>query len=155
MNQMKNSAQKLFSLLALLVIMAAGAYAQDYPTSLTIETSDGTTHTFEVELALTPAEQAQGLMFRTELADNAGMLFVFPEPRRASFWMRNTLIPLDMLFVRENGRIANILEMVPMENDLPRRSIGKVRAVLELAGGRSEALGIKAGDLVRHPAFQN
>lgn len=155
MKYMKFTVQKIFSVYALMVLMSAAAFAQDYPNSLTIETSDGETYSFDVELALSPAEQAQGLMFRTELADDAGMLFVFPEPKRASFWMRNTLIPLDMLFVRANGRIANILEMVPTENDLPRRSIGKVRAVFEIAGGRSAALGIKAGDLVRHPAFQN
>lgn len=142
------------TILGLMLLSAVNAWAQDYPTSLSIKNAAGQTHDFKIELALTPEEQAKGLMFRTELADDAGMLFVFPQPRRASFWMRNTLISLDMIFVRANGRIANILEMVPTENDAPRRSIGKVRAVLELAGGRAAALGIKAGDLVIHPAFQ-
>lgn len=121
---------------------------------LKIITAQGVEHQFDVELALTPGEQARGLMFRTELAADKGMLFVFPEPKRASFWMRNTLIPLDMLFVRQNGRIANILEQVPPETETPRRSVGRVKAVLELAGGRAAELGIFAGDMVIFPEME-
>lgn len=93
------------------------------------------------------------MMFRTQMGPDEGMLFVFPQVRRASFWMRNTLIPLDMLFVRANGRIANIIENVAPETDTSRRSTGKVKAVFEIPGGRAAELGIKSGDLVVHPAF--
>ena len=126
------------------------AAAQDDLT-VTVETVAGASHSFTVELALTPEEQAQGLMYRTELAPDAGMLFIFPEARRASFWMRNTLIPLDMLFIRQNGRVANIIENAEPETLTSRRSTGRVKAVLEIPGGRAAELGIKAGDLVKHP----
>jgi uncharacterized membrane protein (UPF0127 family) len=120
-------------------------------TKIKIITQQDIEYEFDVELALTPSEQARGLMFRTDLGPDKGMLFIFPEPKRASFWMRNTLIPLDMLFVRQNGRIANIREQVQPETDTPRRSVGRVKAVLELAGGRAAELGIKAGDMVVLP----
>lgn len=134
----------------LLAVAGVQAAARDELT-VTVETVSGDSHDFNVELALTPEEQARGLMFRTELAPDAGMLFIFPEPRRASFWMQNTLIPLDMIFVRQNGRIANIIENAEPETLTSRRSMGRVKAVLEIPGGRAAELGIKAGDLVRHP----
>jgi uncharacterized membrane protein (UPF0127 family) len=91
----------------------------------------------------------QGLMFRTELADNRGMLFPFDDVRPASFWMKNTVIPLDIIFVREDGTIANIaVNTVPYSMD-PVTSDGPVAAVLELRGGLTRELGINAGDRVR------
>lgn len=121
--------------------------------TVVVRTADGREHNFQSEMALTPTQQADGMMFRTEMAPDEGMLFVFPEPRRASFWMRNTLIPLDMIFVRQNGRIANIVANATPQTDTSRRSTGRVRAVFEIPGGRAAELGIKAGDLVIHPAF--
>jgi uncharacterized membrane protein (UPF0127 family) len=111
-------------------------------------TSGGRTHRFTVEIARTEEEQATGLMNRSELARDRGMIFPFDPPRDASFWMKNTLIPLDMIFVRADGSIANIAEnTVPLSLE-PEMSEGPVGAVLEIAGGRSAELGIKPGDKV-------
>jgi uncharacterized membrane protein (UPF0127 family) len=115
---------------------------------LTIESS-GKTHRFIVELAATGEQQAQGLMFRKTLDPDRGMVFPRDPPGDASFWMKNTLIPLDIIFIRTDGTIARIAEnTVPMSLD-PIPSLEPVGAVLEIAGGRSAELGIKAGDRVR------
>lgn len=115
---------------------------------LTIESS-GKTHRFTVEVAETGEQQAQGLMFRKTLAPDHGMVFPRDPPGDASFWMKNTLIPLDIIFIRTDGTIARIAEnTVPMSLD-PVPSLEPVGAVLEIAGGRSAELGIKAGDKVR------
>lgn len=114
---------------------------------LTIK-SGGKTHSFTVEMTRTSQEQAQGMMFRTELAPDMGMLFPFPSPKPASFWMKNTVIPLDLLFVRADGSIESIAaNAVPYSLD-PISSAEPVAAVLELAGGRAAELGIKPGDRV-------
>jgi len=111
-------------------------------------TSGGKVHKFTVEVAKTPEEQATGLMNRSDLAHDRGMVFPFDPPRGASFWMKNTLIPLDMIFVRSDGTIANIAtNTVPLSLE-PVFSEGTVGAVLEIAGGRSDELGIKPGDKV-------
>jgi uncharacterized membrane protein (UPF0127 family) len=112
-------------------------------------TSGGRTHKFTVEVAATSEEQATGLMNRASLAPDRGMIFPFAEESQASFWMKNTLIPLDMIFVRADGSIANIeANTVPLSLQ-PVHSDGPVAAVLELAGGRSAELGIKPGDKVK------
>ena len=111
--------------------------------------SDGREHRFTVEVARTGAEQTMGLMYRTELAPDRGMIFPMEPPRNASFWMRNTLIPLDMIFVRADGTIANIAANTIPYSEEPVPSAGPVAAVLELAGGRSAELGIKPGDKVK------
>lgn len=110
--------------------------------------SDTGTHDFTVEVARTPEEQARGLMFRESLAPDAGMLFPFPRPRPASFWMKNTLIPLDMIFVRANGTIARIAVNTTPHSLAPVGVAEPVAAVLEIAGGRSVELGIGEGDRV-------
>ena len=108
-------------------------------------------HHFTVEIAASEQEQMTGLMNRADLPRDRGMIFPFPTPRIASFWMKNTLIPLDIIFVRTDGTIANIAEnTVPMSLE-PVPSDGTVGSVLELAGGRSAELGIKAGDKVDWP----
>lgn len=110
--------------------------------------SGAKTHAFTVEIAASSAEQAKGMMFRTEMADNTGMIFPFAQPRPASFWMKNTVIPLDIIFVRTNGTIESIAEnTVPYSED-PVASGETVGAVLELRGGLSSELGIAAGDTV-------
>jgi uncharacterized membrane protein (UPF0127 family) len=111
--------------------------------------SNGLEHRFTVEVARTGEEQAQGLMFRTQLAPDRGMIFPMDPPRPASFWMRNTLIPLDMIFVRADGTIANIEANTVPYSEEPMRSDGTVAAVLEIPGGRSAELGIKPGDRVK------
>lgn len=99
-------------------------------------------HRFEVEVARTAEEQRQGLMFRTSLPADGGMLFPFEKPRIASFWMRNTVIPLDMFFVRADGSVDRIAENTIPESAEPVVSGGEVSAVLELAGGTASRLGI-------------
>ena len=117
---------------------------------LTIHTADGD-HAFEVETAVTAEEQNRGLMFRESLPDNGGMLFLFEYPQIASFWMRNTMIPLDMIFIRANGEISNIArETIPYSLD-SYQSTESVIAVLEINGGRTAALGIAEGDRVIWP----
>ncbi len=115
---------------------------------LQIRTAAGGTHSFKVEVARTENDQARGLMFRESLAPDAGMIFPMDPPRWASFWMKNTVIPLDMIFIRADGTIARIAaETVPYSLD-PVDSGEPVAAVLEIAGGRAAALGIAEGDRV-------
>ena len=129
----------------------ASGQAERLETSeLWIETARGGRFHFTVELALTRAQQAQGLMFRESLAPDGGMLFVFDEVRPAAFWMKNTLIPLDMLFIGADGRIVNIAEQTTPLSTESRPSAGPVRAVLEINGGLSRMLGIAPGDRVVH-----
>ena len=108
-------------------------------------TENGRTHTIRAELAETPQQQAQGLMFRREMGADEGMLFPSDFPQVRSFWMRNTVIPLDLLFIGADGFVSNIAaNAVPYSEDsIP--SDGPVVAVLELAGGRAAELGITAG----------
>ena len=105
-------------------------------------------HHFTVEVARTPDQQGQGLMFRSTLAADEGMIFPFPQPRMASFWMRNTLIPLDMLFVRADGTIARIAANAVPHSEESISSGEPVAAVLEIRGGRAAELGIVEGDRV-------
>ncbi len=111
-------------------------------------TSAGKVHRFRVELARTGAEQSRGLMFRTALGPDEGMIFPMDPPRHASFWMRNTVIPLDIIFIGPDRRILNIAANAVPYDERPLASIGPVSAVLELAGGKAAALGIAAGDKV-------
>ena len=119
-------------------------------TQLLVKSATGE-HRFTVEIAADDSTRAQGLMFREELAPDAGMLFDFQEARPVSFWMRNTLIPLDMIFIRSDGTIANIhVNARPLDpTSIP--SDGPVEFVLEIPGGRTVELGIAAGDVVEHP----
>lgn len=103
---------------------------------------------FRVEKAESGAEQAKGLMFRTGMGPDEGMIFPMSPPRMASFWMRNTVIPLDIIFVGVDGRISNIAANAEPYSERPLASIGEVMGVLELAGGRAAELGIVPGDKV-------
>jgi uncharacterized protein len=127
---------------------------QSFATStLTIVSAGGGRHRFTVELAETPAQLEQGLMFRTSLAPDAGMLFDFKRATMATMWMRNTLIPLDMLFVDAKGKIVNIEERAVPESDAVISAAAPVRAVIELNGGTAARLGIAPGDRVIYPIF--
>lgn len=110
-------------------------------------------HELEVEIAVSPEEQARGLMFRTELAENKGMLFPYPSPRELTMWMRNTYIPLDMVFIRADGTVHRIEAQTVPFSERTIASHGAVSAVLEIAGGRAARIGLKPGDTVRHPHF--
>ena len=108
---------------------------------------------FRVEIADEPRERAQGLMFRETMARGDGMLFVYEAPGSPSFWMKNTLIPLDMLFIDPRGRITHIHHNA-MPGDLTPISGGdNVFAVLEINGGLARRYGITVGSDIRHPVF--
>lgn len=113
---------------------------------LTIASASGT-HDFTVDVAATPEQQERGLMFVRSLAPDRGMIFPYDPPRPIGFWMKNTLIPLDMIFIRADGTIARIATARPLD-ETPVQSGEPVAAVLEIAGGRAAELGIKAGDRV-------
>jgi uncharacterized protein len=115
---------------------------------LTVTTASGKVHRFTVEVARTPEEQTRGLMERQSLAPDRGMVFPYEPAQPVAFWMKNTLIPLDIIFISPGGRILRIeANTVPLSLD-PVGSGDAVEAVLELAGGRSAELGIAAGDKV-------
>ncbi len=122
---------------------------------VTIHTADDNLHHFEIELAVTQEEMTKGLMFREELDPGAGMLFLFETDSERAFWMKDTLIPLDIIFIRTDGTIHRIHSMASPQDLTRIRSNGPVRAVLEVNGGLSETLGIKAGDTVHHESFAN
>ena len=106
-------------------------------------------HRFRVEVAKTEDEQEKGLMFRKAMRADEGMIFPMTPPRMAAFWMRNTVLPLDIIFIGPNHRVLNLAANAVPYSDTPLPSVGPVSAVLELNGGRAAALGIKPGDLVR------
>ena len=121
---------------------------------LVIVTETGERHDFTVEMAITPREQAVGMMYRRNIPRDHGMLFPFAEPKIATFWMKNTLASLDLLFIDTNGIITDIhRRAVPHSLD-PIPSSVPVIAVLELAGGEADRRDIRAGDQVEHRLFQ-
>jgi len=135
----------------LLAALPAAAQLAQFPTApLTIVTASGPQR-FTVEVATTPAQMEQGLMFRRSLAPDAGMIFDFTAPAAAAMWMKNTLIPLDMLFVDAQGRIIGIHERAVPESLDTIASPAPARAVIELNGGTAARLGIRAGDKVLFP----
>jgi uncharacterized membrane protein (UPF0127 family) len=119
---------------------------------LTIDTRAGPV-TLNVEIADDEAERNRGLMFRESLADDHGMLFHFQEPENASFWMRNTIVSLDIIFIGVDGRILNIADHTVPYSEAPIRAVGLTRGVLEIRAGRAAELGIRPGDRVRHRIF--
>lgn len=137
-----------------LSLVAAGARAEDVcaPERLDIRGDWGTAR-FSVEIADDDGERAQGLMFRETLGAAQGMLFVYPRPGSHSFWMKNTLIPLDMLFVTPDGVVQHVHAMAVPGDLTPIGGGDGVLAVLEIRGGLAAAMGIEPGDEIRHPAF--
>jgi uncharacterized membrane protein (UPF0127 family) len=113
-----------------------------------IDTSDGKSLSVKVEVARTPEARSRGLMFRTRLPPEEGMLFDFEKNSRHPFWMKNTLIPLDMIFIDEDGTIVGIVENAEPKTTAPRDG-GRSRYVLEVNGGYCASLGVKTGDRVR------
>jgi uncharacterized protein len=136
-----------------LLVPAARLPAQELQ-QLEIASKSGV-HIFGVEVASTPEEQARGLMFRRELPEMQGMLFDFHREQPTSFWMKNTYVSLDMIFIHRDGRILRIEEnTVPLSEDLiPAAGPVTVRAVLEVIAGTARKLGIAPGDRVTHPIF--
>jgi len=122
--------------------------------ALTIETATGAKLRFQVELARTPDEQAQGLMYRKSMAADAGMLFIYAQPREAGFWMKNTYLPLDLLFIESDGRVERIHANAEPLSTAPIEGPVRTKAVLEINGGTAARLGIRPGDRVVHPTIQ-
>ncbi len=118
-----------------------------------IYTASGKVHPFKVELALTSAEQNKGMMFRDKVEQNTGMLFLFDDSRERAFWMKNTFVSLDIIFIRSDGIIQSISPRAVPRSLKSIRSNGKVKAVLEIGGGEAERLGIRIGDRVVHSSF--
>ncbi len=108
---------------------------------------------FAVEIADDAAERAQGLMNRSSMPMGQGVLFVYERPQPVSFWMRNTLIPLDMIFVDQSGRVTRVHEEAVPLDETPIPGGDDVLVVLEINGGLAERIGIEEGDEMRHPAF--
>jgi hypothetical protein len=113
----------------------------------------GGVRVFEVEMAETPEEQEQGLMYRRELADGKGMLFDLGEEKPAIFWMKNTYVSLDMIFIRADGTIASIAENTTPLSEARIYSNAPVRGVLEVVAGTAKRYGIVPGDKVAHRLF--
>jgi uncharacterized protein len=144
------------TLLLLPLLYVAAAFAGGAETSDLVIVAASGRHAFKVELAANEAQRQQGLMFRREMKPDAGMLFdMGPREQEANFWMRNTFIPLDMLFIHSNGVIQNIAERTIPQSLATVPSDGTVKAVLELNGGTAARLGIKPGDKVLHRLFGN
>jgi hypothetical protein len=121
---------------------------------LSIVAAGGKTHAFQVEIADSPAETERGLMNRRELGADRGMLFDFGEPRETGMWMKNTLIPLDMLFIDTDGTVLAIAENARPHSERIISPGFPVKAVLEINGGKAAALGIRPGDRVQHRIFK-
>lgn len=149
--------------LTALFVFALSPYANEAPKvkfhpldlMVTIKTKEDKTYRFDVELALRPGQQEKGLMNRASLPETTGMLFVFNNNQRRTFWMKDTLIPLDIIFIAEDGRIDHIHSNA---QPLDRSFITSGReswAVLEINGGLADKLGIEEGDTVYHPVFRN
>ena len=146
-----------------LALWAASSGRADEPTvdlatfprsEVLVETAGGGRFRYRVWIADTEARQRQGLMFVRDLPADQGMLFIHSPPRPAAFWMKNTYIPLDMLFVDDRGKVVKIYERT---TPLSLEALGvdtPVRAVLELRGGESARRGIRVGDRLRHAAFR-
>lgn len=123
------------------------AACSENSSDLKIVTESGTV-TFSVELVDTPALRSKGLMFRQELAPNSGMIFDFLDEKEVSFWMRNTFIPLDLIFIDGTGSIVNIHENARPFDETSIPSGQPVRFVFEIAGGQSKILNIQVGDQI-------
>ena len=141
-------------LLLALFFASPGLHAQELERKdLTVWMANGQSHRFVVEVAATPEQQEKGLMFRQSMAEDDGMIFLNKIDRPSTFWMKNTLIPLDMLFVDRTGKIVHIkANAKPLSEDLIP-SGGSVRAIIEINGGVAARLGIKAGDHVVFPGL--
>jgi uncharacterized protein len=142
----------------LALALASGAAGDAQPqlplTTIVIDADHGQV-TFRAEVAGDVASQERGLMFRTKLAPNAGMLFDFHKSDYQTFWMKNTILPLDMIFIRNDGTISSIAPSAVPYSETPIPSTEPVRAVLEINGGRAAQLGIEPDQRVHNAVFDN
>jgi len=148
----RGSAGLITATVAALGSIAGAAHAGCSIDTVTIRDDAGTVQ-FTVDVADSNEKRAQGLMFVEEMATMQGMLFVYERPQRASFWMRNTLIPLDMVFVDEAGVVKNIHAMAQPLDETPILGGEDIQFVLEINGGLAAMLGLEVGDQMQHPSF--
>jgi uncharacterized membrane protein (UPF0127 family) len=147
---------RLWAALAIIVLaggMLAAPVRADSPETLQIVTASGS-HDFHVEIAKDDASRAQGLMNRRFMPPDRGMLFEFERDEPVSFWMKNTYIPLDMIFISGAGVVTHIVEKAEPLSERVIPSGAPCLAVLELNGGVAASIGVKIGDTVRHPFFK-
>jgi uncharacterized membrane protein (UPF0127 family) len=145
---------RLLALAVLWWLLAAGPLAAADPQTLEIASKSGV-HAFSVEVVANDADRARGLMYRKELPEGRGMLFDFQREQEVSFWMQNTYISLDILFIRQDGRILRIAENTEPLSTALIPSGGPVRGVLEVIAGTARKLGIAPGDRVAQPIFSD
>jgi uncharacterized protein len=138
-------------LFALALLAQANALATGAGT-LVLKTATGD-HNFNIEVATTKEEQALGLMFRRSLPEDAGMLFIYRPPQPAAMWMKNTLIPLDMVFISPDGSVLRIETHTEPFSTKVIPSEGEISAVLELNAGQADKIGLKRGDKVVYPGL--
>ena len=152
----KSITRRVFLSLLGLAVTALPAFSQGLVTfaksKLVIKSSNGL-HNFIIEMAISNQQQAQGLMYRRTMPADAGMLFDYGNPQRIRMWMKNTFIPLDMIFIGQDGKIINIAERTIPHSQSIITSTGRARAVLEVNGGTASRLGLKSGDQVLHEIF--
>jgi len=143
-------------LIAILTLCASAAQASETcsPDAVDLRGDWGQAH-FSVEVADDAQEQQKGLMFREKMSASAGMLFVYERPHTARFWMKNTLIPLDMIFLDKTGRVTRIAENAKPLDETPIDGGDNVLMILEINGGMARGLGITVGSELRHPAFDS
>ena len=120
--------------------------------SLTIQTKDSE-YIFNIEIAITEQERSRGLMYRKELKQTEGMLFLYPKKQIIKMWMKNTLIPLDMIFINKSGKIIDIFKMTIPKDLTPIGPDVKLKGVLEINGGLTSYLNINKGDFIIHPSL--
>lgn len=148
---MPNLAAAFFALCASTAAHATGLCD---PTVAIISNIDGRNIArFNIEVADDDAERAQGLMYRNSLSSSAGMLFVYPDARNVAFWMRNTLIPLDIIFFDERGQFVSVQKKAKPLDETPLPSAGPAQFVLEINGGMAAKLGIGQGSVLSHPTI--
>jgi uncharacterized membrane protein (UPF0127 family) len=145
---MKRRIYKLFLVLTLLNCVIDSACAKDTAAPRVVLHTSGGDVPVAVEIAATPERQSLGLMYRKELAADAGMLFIFPQSQHLTFWMKNTVLPLDMIFIGDDRRIVGIVKDAVPFTTTPREVAGESRYVLEVNAGFSERRGVRAGDAV-------
>src|SRR5215813_9161495 len=149
---MRRQSGFLVALTVLAWCLAGGRVVAAEAGTLEIATKSGV-RSFSVELAVTDEERAKGLMFRKEVPEGYGMLFDFKQEQPVSMWMKNTFVSLDMIFIKNDGRIARIAENTKVESEDIISSGQQVRAVLEVVAGTARKYGIAPGDKVAYPIF--
>ena len=145
---------RLLVIVSLFLMYNLGEVSASMKSELSIITSNGSKHNFLVEVARTEEEKKIGLMFRKTLAKNAGMLFLYKREALRLMWMKNTFIPLDILFIDKEGVIKRVVKRTVPHSLATISSRQSVLAVLELRGGVTSSLDIKKGDRIYHPAFE-